>query len=226
MGVLITFAGELTPAYTDPDWEDKYFADHPAESPWEHSHAWHVARAKVETSRFRRLDLGAGLVLVGATLAGSFLFGRVRCLRDLGLTKSPATRRDFHFLAGVTWLSILPCGWWLSQFIHGIIPSDYAIKGMASFPALLIVAIAGSPIVLLGSKIVLYRADFPAPLWSRPIFGPPYIRATGLLVLAVLTSLLLVLDISYEPYFAPVWLLFLYLFLSARAGVVLGERPI
>jgi hypothetical protein len=231
-GGLIASSGAMLPPYNNPRWDsgfqnvgkDDFELERSAQWYDEVEAQWYKAKAEAETPRNRRLDLGAGLIALGAGLTLVFVLGRVRLVRDLAVLQSPTTRVAFIVLATVVWLSFIPAVWvWL---LYTLERGDYPWwADTIAIPAFEIAAcvIMILPVVLLGVALTLYRARLPVVIWSRPIIGSPYIVCLGLLLAAALALLLLFGALTLNPFAVPSFLFTLYLILSGRAAAVVGR---
>jgi len=226
-GALLVISAARLPAYTDPTWQDRFvtFTVSPENSD-QLTARWYAAKAEVETPRNSRLDLGMGLVALGLTIALLFVVGQVRSLQDLSSLRSPATRRRFFVLAGLTWLSFVPAEWfWLYYTMaRGDYPWWADSIAIPAFGAL-VVGIVGLGVVLLGVALALRGAALPVRLWSPPASGPPYFVCIGLIATAILALLVLLAGIAAAPFLVPSALFTLYLILSGRAAAAVGRRP-
>lgn len=226
IGSCVASSGARFPAYTDANWGSEFLGAHASiENHNELSDRWFAAKAAVETPRHSRLDLGLGLVALGASVAILLALGRVRYVRDIATIQNPSTRRGFYAAASVTWLSFVPAEWWWLS--HTQSRGDYPPwADTIAIPAggALLLGMIGLPVVLTGVAIALRRATLPVPLWSGPVVGPPYFVCIGIVTAIVLAILVLILSVSSQPTHVPSAMFRLYLLLSGRAAAAVGGR--
>src|SRR5262245_9496061 len=92
-GALLLAHAAPMPPYRDPRWEDRFFnIEVTSQNSSELSTEWYTAKAKAETPRNRRLDLGASFVALGLALALLMALRRVRSAHDLASISTPGTR--------------------------------------------------------------------------------------------------------------------------------------
>lgn len=226
IGALVAWSGASLPAYTDPEWNSGFDgAEVSMENRGELSDRWFAAKAAVETSRHGRLDLGLGLVALGASVSVLLAFGRVRHVGDLATMQRPGTRRGFYTAASVTWLSFVPAEWWWLS--HTQSRGDYPPwADTIAIPAggALFLGMLGLPVVLAGVAVALRGATLPVPLWSGPVVGRPYFVCVGIIAAIGLAILMLILSVSLQPTHVPSAVFTLYLLLSGRAAAAVGGR--
>jgi hypothetical protein len=222
VGALVAWSGARLPAYTDPNWDHRFVGIQASvENSDQLSAQWYAAKAEVETPRHRRLDLGMGLVALGLSVAALFALRGVRSLRDAPRLRSPATRAAFFASAALAWLSFIPAEWlwlgytqWRGDYPWWADSIGIPVAGVLFF------GLIGLPVVLAGAAIALRGATLPVPLSTRPVFGPPFLVCTGLIVAGTLALVVLLSAIGSEPFLVPSALLTLYLLASARAAAV------
>jgi hypothetical protein len=227
LGALLTSSGASMPAYTDPNWQRRFAdVDFAAVENFDSLTAeWYTAKAEVETSRNRLLDLGMGFVAFGVGLVLLFALARVRSFGDLGSLQSPATRYGFLALAAVAWLSFIPAEWyWLGYTLNRGDYPHWADSIGIPMNAVKIFGQIGLPVVLLGVVVTLRGTVLPVRLWSRPILGRSYVVNIVLIIAGILALLVLLSGVVSQPFLVPSSLFTLYLLLCGRAAAAVRGR--